>query len=289
MKQSIIYNSPASLPLGSKVVAYVRDNGTNQEENIEQQEKAITDYCENHGLLLSRIYAESASGFETEHRHQFLEMINTLMTCSDDECPRGLLLWSYSRFSRNLTDFGYYLCELERKGIIVHALTEKAFDSFTWFLFDQIGKEFDAKNLGITKIFKDRHIIRGGIPPKGYLIQRENAECMCNGQQRMRVEWNVDPDLAPLIRLAWELRSQGKSYEEITEATDRKIYTKKSSWISHFKNKSYLGVGKCCDLEIPDHHEPLITKEIWDTVQKIKSNPKKRGNPLETNASASQE
>jgi len=291
MKQPIINNPPASLPSGSKVVAYVRDNGTNQEENIEQQEKAITDYCEKHGLLLSRIYAESASGFETEHQHQFLKMINTLMTCSDDERPRGLLLWSYSRFSRNTTDLNYYLYELQLKGMIIHSLTENTFDSFLALLLTTIANnKFNAKYIrwGIAEKVKEGYS-GGGIPPKGYLMQRENAGRKRNGQQRMGSKWKVDPDLAPLVRLAWEMRSQGKSYEEITEATDRKIYTKKSSWISHFKNKSYLGVGKCGDIEVPDHHEPLITKKIWDAVQKIKSNYRQRGKPPEMGASANQE
>ncbi len=133
MKQPITQKPPASLSSGSKVIAYVRDNGTNDEENIEQQEIAITDYCEKHGLLLSWIYAESASGFKTEHRQQFLEMINTLMTCSDDERPRGLLLWSYSRFSRNTTDLDYYLYKLQQNGTIIHSLTEKTFNSLEAF------------------------------------------------------------------------------------------------------------------------------------------------------------
>jgi hypothetical protein len=50
-----------------------------------------------------------------------------------------------------------------------------------------------------------------------------------------------------------------------------KVYSIKNSWTSHFENKSYLGIGKAGDEEIPDHHTPLITHEIWDAVQKIQA------------------
>ena len=35
-----------------------------------------------------------------------------------------------------------------------------------------------------------------------------------------------NPDLAPLVRLAWKLRAQGKSYEEIIKSISRKNYAR---------------------------------------------------------------
>jgi hypothetical protein len=64
------------------------------------------------------------------------------------------------------------------------------------------------------------------------------------------------------------MRAAGKSYKEITKATHEKLYTASGSWVSFFKNKSYLGYyGKD---EIPDHHEPLINQETWDSVQRLR-------------------
>jgi ribosomal protein S27AE len=72
-----------------------------------------------------------------------------------------------------------------------------------------------------------------------------------------------------LYVLAWKMRAQGKSYGEITKATGGRVYTSKPSWVSHFKNKSYLGIGKAGDLEIPNHHDAIIPPELWDAVRSI--------------------
>ena len=59
MKQSTTHNSPALLPAEIKVVAYIRSSGANQEGSIEQQEKAIADYCEKHELVIPQIYTDN--------------------------------------------------------------------------------------------------------------------------------------------------------------------------------------------------------------------------------------
>jgi hypothetical protein len=59
------------------------------------------------------------------------------------------------------------------------------------------------------------------------------------------------------------------------------LYTSINTWTTFFKNKSYLGIGSSGDLEIADHHEPLITWELWEAVQKLrKAHPRygKKGN-----------
>ena len=78
-----------------------------------------------------------------------------------------------------------------------------------------------------------------------------------------------DPELWPLVQLAWKLRAEGKSYGEIQQATHGQLYRSKNSWSSFFANKTYLGIGKCGSLEIPDHHPAAIDQETWNAVQAI--------------------
>lgn len=283
---------PASLPPGSEVVAYLRDSGgPNQDESIGQQERVIIDYCRKHMLLLSRIYSETASGRKTVNRNQFLEMVNTLMTCPEEFRPRGLILWAYSRFSRDISDFNYYLYGLLRKEIIVHSLTEQIPEGLTGQIFlslkaytnadfsVQLGKQIKR---GIADRVKAGYS-NGGQAPKGYRIVRDQIGVRRNGGQRTGVKWELDPEIAPLVVQAWQMRAEGKSYNEIVKATGGKIYTNKNSWPTHFRNKSYLGIGKAGELEIPDHHEPLISWELWEAVRKIeKVMPRHgvRGDPM---------
>lgn len=75
-----------------------------------------------------------------------------------------------------------------------------------------------------------------------------------DGSPRKVSRWMPDPELA---RLAWTLRAQGQSFGDVQEATHGLLYSSKSCWPSFFANKTYLGIGKCGDLEIPDHHPAL--------------------------------
>jgi len=280
-----LYSPPAALPPGAEVIAYMRDSGgPNQQESIRQQEKVIQEYCKSHGLVLSRIYSETASGRRTKNRDQFLEMFNYVMTCPADIRPRGLILWAYSRFSRDIVDFNYYLYGLIKTGMAIHSLTEQIPDGIAGQMLLQVKAFTNADfsiQLGkqIKRGIADRvqnGYSNGGTPPKGYRIVREYEGSRRNGSTRIGIKWEIDPVLAPLVRQAWELRAQGISYAEITKATQGKIYTSINSWVSHFRNESYIGIGKAGDLRIEDHHEPLITWELWQAVRNIETINKKR-------------
>jgi hypothetical protein len=107
-----------------------------------------------------------------------------------------------------------------------------------------------------------------GVPPRGYIAVKVSIGERRDGMPRVVSKWEPDPVLSEYVKIAWQLRATGKSYKEITEATKGKLYTSAPSWHSFFRNKAYLGIGKSGDLEITDHHEPLITWEHWEAVQK---------------------
>jgi DNA invertase Pin-like site-specific DNA recombinase len=107
------------------VIAYVRDNGGhNQKNSRNHQQQIITDYCKQHGLVLSRVYSETASG-TAKKRSQFSEVFSALMTSPDDVRPLGLLVRDYSRLSRNLTELHCFLKSVLSEGVIVHSITEE--------------------------------------------------------------------------------------------------------------------------------------------------------------------
>ena len=274
-----IYKPPKSLSRGSTVIAYLRDSGgPKQELSIGQQGKEITEFCHKHGLILQRLYSDTASGRKTKKRDDFILMFNDVMTAHEDLRPSGLLLWSFSRFSRDVADFHYYLYGLIRQGLIVHSLTEEIPEGLAGGVLLSVKAYSNAdfseqlsKNIkrGIADRVKEGYN-NGGQPPRGYKIVREYQESRrANGARRVGIRWEPDPDLAPLVVLAWELRAQGQGYGEITKATGGKIYKNKTSWGSHFRNKSYLGIGKAGDMEVPDHHTPIITWELWHAVKKV--------------------
>lgn len=281
-----IYPPPQTLPPGSEVIAYMRDSGgPNQQDSIGQQMRVIQDYCKTYGLLLSRVYAETASGRKTKNRDQFLEMCETIPTRPADLRPRGLLLWAYSRFSRDIIDFNYYLFGLIKNGLVIHSITEQIPEGIAGQMLLQVKAYTNADySIQLGKQIKRSIHARvqegynnGGTPPKGYTIQRIEIPNTrrANGMPRIGVKWIPDPILAPLVRRAWELRAQGVSYSEISKATDGKLYTSINGWVTHFRNESYLGIGKAGELRISDHHEALITHELWEAVREVEKHNKK--------------
>lgn len=288
--QDYLYPPPPTLPPGSEVITYMRDSGgPNQQESIGQQERVIQDYCKKYGLVLIRVYAETASGRKTKNRDQFLEMCEFIRTCPKDLQPRGLILWAFSRFSRDVVDFNYYLFGLIKSGIVIHSITEQIPEGIAGQMLLQV-KAFTNADYSIQLGKQIKRAIHsrveegynnGGTPPKGYIIQRIETPNLRrkNGAPRIGIKWQPDPILAPLVRQAWELRAQGKSYAEITKATQGKLYTAKNSWLTHFQNESYLGIGKAGDLRVENHHEPLITWDLWQAVREAETIRRRRYHP----------
>jgi hypothetical protein len=65
------------------------------------------------------------------------------------------------------------------------------------------------------------------------------------------------------------MRAAGKPYAEISKATGGRLYRAVGSWSTFFRNKSYLGIGKCGTLEIADHHDAAVSLQDWRKVQAI--------------------
>lgn len=287
---------PPALAAGARVWAYLRDSGgPNQTESVAQQEGEIKSYCQRYALRLGRVFRDVAkSGGNTVKRDEFRAMVDL----SEDEYirPDAILIWNFARFSRDYDDFQFYKSTLKRRGVIVHSLTDSIpADDYAARVMETIISLANEEKRRQTS----RDVKRGlkdltekrfapGVPPRGY-----KAVPVCIGENRNGIphyvsRWEPDPALREYVILAWQLRAEGKSYAEITKATDGRLYTSSGSWVSFFQNKSYLGVyGK---REIQDHHEALITWPVWEAVQRLHeshplyggkglNNPRRMGNP----------
>jgi DNA invertase Pin-like site-specific DNA recombinase len=268
---------PPGLHAGAHVWAYLRDSGgPTQEQSVDQQEQELRSYCKKHGLVLVQIFQDVArSGGSVIGRAEFMAMID--QSADEASRPQAVLIWNFARFARDYTDFVYYKATLTKRGILVHSLTDQIpADDFAGRIVETVislaNEEKRRQTSRDVKRALQALVSKGyspGVPPRGYIAVKVAIGEKRDGTPRIVSKWEPDPVLAELVKHAWLLRAQGKSYREITLATGGKIYTATNSWPTFFKNKAYLGIGKSGDLEVPDHHEPLITWEIWVAVQKI--------------------
>ena len=176
-------------------------------------------------------------------------------------------------------DFNYYLYGLIKQGLVVHSLTEeipeglagqimlsvKAYTNADFSV--QLGKNINAeskKELRRATATVARRRVDIGLRERCMNSRR-------NGVQRIGVKWLPDPDLAPLVRLAWELRARGKGYAEIIRATAGRTTQPKIHGLHTSGIRVTSELRKSGDLEVPDHHEALITYELWEAVKRVEA------------------
>lgn len=268
---------PSTLKAGASVWAYLRDSGgPAQEQSVPQQEAEIRAYCKRHGLALTRIFADvGKSGGSVTQRGQFLDMVD--LTKDKPARPAGLLVWNFARFARDVDDSDYYKATLRRRGIVIHSLTdaipEGPYAGVVEKIIDIANEEKRRQNSRDVKRALESLVSQGfapgGTPPRGYLSERVTIGKHKDGRERFAPRWKPDPELFPLVQLAWKMRAEGKSYNEIGRATHGRLYRSRHCWITFFSNRSYLGIGKCGDKEFPNHHEAAITPELWEAVQRV--------------------
>jgi DNA invertase Pin-like site-specific DNA recombinase len=272
------YNRPpASLPTGSIVWAYFRDSGGEAQELSVIQQKAETKdyYCLAHGLTLSIIFADEARSAGSDvGRAEFLRMID--LTEDPALRPAGILFWNFARFARNYDDAQYYKALLRKRGLVLHNITGPATDdTLEGRLLEGVIDYANAEKLRQTSRDVKRALewllrqgySAGGFPPKCYRAEKVTIGHKRNGEPRIVSKWVKDDELWEVGQLAWKLKAEGRSYADITQGTGGCLYKSRNCWTAFFSNKTYLGIGKCGDLEIPNHHPALIDQATWDIVQ----------------------
>jgi DNA invertase Pin-like site-specific DNA recombinase len=274
---------PSALPPGSTVWAYLRDSGgPGQEQSVPQQEAEVRDYCKQHGLVLIRVFSDiGKSGGNVKQRVNFMAMLDM----SEDKTirPAGILVWNFARFSRDVDDSDYYKATIRKRGVAIHSLTDPIPDG-QWAgvvekIIDIANEEKRRQNSRDVKRALESLVKQGyapgGTAPRGYQSVPVTIGTRADGRPRTVPKWERDPELWDLVKLAWQMRADGKTYGDIVRATHGKLYKVVNCWITFFSNKSYLGIGKCGDLEVPSHHEAAVDLATWEAVQRIqKSHPR---------------
>ena len=273
-----------------KVASYCRVS-TDREDQInsfESQQKFFREYIERHpDWELCEVYAdEGITGTSTKKRTQFKRMINDAYAGKF----KLIVTKEVSRFSRNLLDTIAYTRELKSLGIGVIFMN----DGFTSLdpdselrlsIMGSIAQEESRKTSSRVKWGQTRQMERGvvfGTSLLGYDV--------CDGKL------TINPEGAEIVRLIFHkygIEKKGTSIiaRELREA-GFKTYRDNVVWsgshiVKILHNEKYVGDlvqkktitpdylthtkkynrGEEELITIKDHHEPIIERELWDTVQ----------------------
>ena len=253
------------------VWAYIRVSGDEQADRglpVAGQRRAVEEYATNNGLLLDQVFVDEARSGGTDQREQF-QLMMRLAHQNPPPCS-AILLWSWSRFARDQDDAHFWKASLRRHGVQILDVSGEAprVDGFEYVLEALIHWK-DAQKLievstsarrGQQTLAAMGYIPSGCQPPRGYRVEFEDA--LIEGRKRRLRRWVPDPETWPLVRRAWEMRLQGRSYRDIIIGTG--LYKSAGCFSTFFTNTAYKGFvdfgGTNVDVE------PMVTEEQWAKV-----------------------
>lgn len=251
-------------------LAYVRVSTVKQGEHgssLQEQRDAIEAYAARHGLTIGQWFEETETAAK-QGRQQFERMLSLMKAGK----AAGLLIHKIDRSTRNLKDWAR-LGDLMDAGVSVHFVHESldlasrggrlAADIQAVVAADYIRNLRDEVRKGLYGRLK-----QGLYPlpaPRGYLDQGK-------GQPKA-----IDPVAGPLVRQAFELYATGTHTfhslrlemfrRGLRGKTGKPLSPEALSIMLH--SPFYAGIIRIrkTNRVFEGIHEPLITKELYDTVQ----------------------
>lgn len=268
-----------------KYFLYARKSSEDEDrqiQSIDSQVDRLEELVKDKGLDVIKPYlTESKSAKLPNNRPVFEEMMKRI----EQGKANGILCWHLNRLSRNPIDSARIQWLLQQGVIKIIKTTEREYMSDdNAILFSVESSMANQYSRDLSKVVKrgvDTKLKNGWLPwlaPVGYLNDRNTQGII------------KDSDRFMLIRKAWDLMLTGSySVRQILKILNkewgfRTIKRKKQGGVplalSHLysvlTNPFYAGIIRCKGEEFPGKHEPMITFEEFDRVQKLL---KKKGKP----------
>lgn len=257
---------------GDLVGGYFRDSGGDtQELSIGQQEAAFYEFCARTGLIAGAIFEDAARpGSSTIGRDGFQAMMEHFRRGAAE---KGLVIWSYSRFARDFDDAAFFRADLRRRGYLLHSLNDAIPEGNMGRVFEAI---VDWKNQQFLEDLS-RDIKRGlgslvreygavpGTPPRGFKREAIHIGKRRDGREHVAHRWVIDPETAPRVQRAFEMRAAGMSLAAINVETG--LFGSLNSYATFFSNRLYIGILEFGDLVIDGYCAALVDVDTWEAVQ----------------------
>lgn len=255
---------------------YARKSSESDERqamSIDSQIKEMLALAERDGIPIKEIRQESHSAKESRARPVFAQLIADIRLGLFE----GILTWAPDRLSRNAGDLGM-IVDLMDQGKLKHIKTYGQVFSNTpndkfllMILCSQAKLENDNKGVNVKRGIRAKCEMgwRPGPAPLGYMNRAFGG----------RKDIIIDPERAPIIKEAFEKAAYqfhtGQMIKDWLDSVgfttkDGKKITRSMTYLM-LKKPFYYGM-----FEFPEgsgqwykgSHEPLITKEVFDEVQK---------------------
>lgn len=275
--------------------AYIRVSDERQDEySPDSQLKKIREYAAREGYQIPDeyvFYDDGISGRSVKKRDDFNRMI---AIAKEKTHPFDVIyVWKFSRFCRNQEESMVYKNLLKKKGVSVVSVSEPIPEGHFGSLLERVIEwmdEFYLVNLGAEVMRGMTEKASRGeptcAPPFGYIMRDK------------KYFPDEESGKATIVREVFTLYASGVKQKEIAIMLgDRGIRTRygkrpENRWVDYMlHNPCYIGKirwttdgtrsvskGKLDNeniMTVDGHHEPLISMELWNKVQKMLEDQKK--------------
>lgn len=268
--------------------AYIRVSDERQDEySPDSQLKKVREYAAKQGYIIPDeyvFYDDGISGRSTKKRADFNRMI---AIAKEKTHPFDVIfVWKFSRFCRNQEESIVYKNLLRKRNVTVVSVSEPIPEGHFGTLIERIIEwmdEFYSANLGVEVMRGMTEKASRGepicAPPYGYIMR--------DGKYYPDVESGA----VDAVREIFERYANGDGMRQIvTSLHDRGILTKNGYMIDNRRidyilhNPCYIGKIRFCPdgtksvsqrrydnesiMVVDAHHEPIISMDVWEKVQK---------------------
>ncbi len=266
----------------TKYCLYARKSSESDERqtmSIDSQIKEMHELAQREKLNVVEVRQESHSAKKSGNRPVFVQLLSDI----DKGLFTGILTWAPDRLSRNAGDLGS-LVDLMDQGKLHEIKTySQSFGNnpnekfLLMILCSQAKLENDNRGINVRRGLKAKCQmgIRPGTAPLGYLNVINNNRIS---------EVVPDPERAWVVKAMFERvakyghsgRTIRKWLKEIGFQTKNGKLLALSRIYSTLNNPFYYGEFQYGDEWYKGNHEPLVSKELWDKVQKQLTVPPKK-------------
>ncbi len=250
-------------------VIYARYSSHAQKDaSIEQQLADCYKYAKANDITIVGEYCDRHISGRTDERDEFLRMIKD----SAKKKWNYVIVWKTDRFARNRYDSAIHKAKLKKNGVRVLSAMEAIPEGPEGILLESIlegSAEYYSANLsqnvkrGMTDNAKNC-MVNSGQLPFGY---KKGADG----------RFEIDPPAAAVVKEVYELYSEGHTATEITDLLNNRGITTlrgkpwgKCSLTNMLRNERYTGVYIWADVRIEGGMPQIISKELFQKVQKRK-------------------
>lgn len=261
-----------------KAGIYIRVSTVDQTKgtSLEDQRRVCSEYAERQGWQVVKEYVEPGrSAYKhPEKREKFQEML------SDARHNRieAIVVFKFDRFAREALLQLQAAADLEQAGITLHSATEPSKRSssdgrlsFTVIAaVSQFESDKTSERVAESRRTAVMHGILVGPTPVGYTKGSDNTL--------------VPSADAPAVKLAYELYATGNhSYVTVADALNargyriynvqigERTYYTKANVREILQRPVYKGEVWLKGKTFPGRHEPLVSSELWENVQRVRS------------------